>query len=37
MDELNNIKNTHKIGDVISLTIFRDGNEKEVSVTLQEQ
>ena len=37
MDELNEIKNTHNIGDVIKLTIFRDGSEKEVSLTLQEQ
>ncbi len=37
MDELNEIKNSHSIGDEMSLTIYRNGNEKEVKVTLQEQ
>lgn len=37
MDELNDIKNSHNIGDTITLTILRDGDEKEVSVTLAEQ
>lgn len=37
MDELNEVKNSHNIGDIIKLTIFRDGNEKEISLTLQEQ
>lgn len=37
MDELNEIKNTHKIGDEIKLTIFRNGEEKEINLTLQEQ
>ena len=37
MDELNEIKNTHAIGDEIKLTIFRDGSEKEVTLKLQEQ
>ena len=37
MDELNEIKNSHNIGDVIKLTIFRDGNEREIELTLQEQ
>ena len=37
MDELNEIKNTHNIGDVIKLTVFRDGNEREIELTLQEQ
>ncbi len=37
MDELNEIKNTHSIGDEMTLTVNRNGNEKEVKVTLQEQ
>ena len=37
MDELNEIKNTHSIGDEVKLTIYRDGNEKEITLTLQEQ
>ena len=36
MDELNKIKNTHKIGEIISLTINRNGTEKEITVTLEE-
>ena len=37
MDELNEVKNSHNIGDTIKLTVFRDGNEKELELTLQEQ
>lgn len=37
MDELNEIKNSHKIGDQIKLKINRDGNEKEITLTLGEQ
>ncbi len=37
MDELNEIKNSHKIGDQIKLKVNRDGNEKEITVTLGEQ
>lgn len=37
MDELNEIKNQKQIGDTIKLKINRDGKEKEVTVTLQEQ
>ena len=37
MDELNEVKNTHNIGDEVKLKIYRNGNEKEISVTLQEQ
>ena len=37
MDELNEIKNTHNIGDEITLTINRNGNEKELKLILQEQ
>ena len=37
MNELNEIKNSHSIGDTIKLKITRDGAEKEISVTLGEQ
>lgn len=37
MDELNNIKNSKKIGDTITLTIYRDSSESEITLTLQEQ
>lgn len=37
MDELTEIKNSHNIGDELKLKINRDGNEKEVSITLGEQ
>ena len=37
MDELNDIKNKHSIGDTMTLTISRDGKEQDVSVTLAEQ
>lgn len=37
MDDLNDIKNTHNIGDTMTLTISRDGNEKEITITLAEQ
>ena len=37
MDELNEIKNKHKIGDTLKLKINRDGKEQEISVTLGEQ
>lgn len=37
MDELNEIKNKHAIGDTMKLKINRNGNEKEVEITLQEQ
>ena len=37
MDELNEIKNKKQIGDTLKLKIYRDGKEKEVTVTLQEQ
>ena len=36
MDELNEIKNSHKIGDAMTLKINRSGQEKEVTVTLEE-
>ena len=37
MEELNNIKNTLKIGDKMTLKVNRDGKEKEITLTLQEQ
>lgn len=37
MDELNEIKNAHAIGDEIKLKIYRNNSEKEISITLQEQ
>lgn len=36
MDELTEIKNSHQIGDTISLIVNRNGEEKEISVTLEE-
>ena len=37
MDELNEIKNSHQIGDTIKLKINRNGSEKEITLTLGEQ
>ena len=37
MDELNEIKNNHKIGDNIVLKIYRDKEYKEITITLGEQ
>ena len=37
MEELNEVKNSHSIGDEITLTINRSGSEKEFKLTLQEQ
>lgn len=37
MDELNEIKNSHQIGDELKLKINRNGNEKEITLTLGEQ
>ena len=36
MDELNEIKNTHKIGDKVSLKIYRDGKYQDIQLTLGE-
>ena len=36
MDELNEIKNSHQIGDTMKLKINRDGSEKEITLTLGE-
>lgn len=37
MSELNEIKNTHSVGDTVKLKINRDGQEKEITLTLGEQ
>lgn len=37
MDELNEIKNKKQIGDTLKFKIYRDGKEKDITVTLQEQ
>ena len=37
MNELNEIKNTHNIGDTMTITINRNGKEKELTLVLQEQ
>lgn len=37
MDELNEIKNTHSIGDTMTITVNRNGKEKDLVVVLSEQ
>ncbi len=37
MTELNSIKNTHNIGDTMTVTVNRNGQEKELTLTLQEK
>ena len=37
MDELNEIKNSHQIGDSMNLKINRDGKEIDITVPLKEQ
>lgn len=37
MDELNEVKNSHQIGDEMKLKINRNGSEKEITITLGEQ
>ncbi len=36
VDELNEIRDQHQVGDTLTLTIVRDGQRMEVSITLQE-
>lgn len=36
MNKLNEIKNAHEIGETMTLTIYRNGSEKEVIITLEE-
>ena len=37
MDELNELKNKHQIGDTMTLKVNRDGQERELTITLAEQ
>ncbi len=37
MDKLNEIKNSHKIGDELKVKVNRNGEEKEILITLAEQ
>ena len=37
MDELNTIKNSHSIGDEMTVTVNRDGKEIDLTITLGEQ
>ena len=37
MDELNEIKNNHKIGEEMKIKVNRDGEERELTITLGEQ
>ena len=37
MDELNEFKNTHQIGDELKIKVNRNGQEKELTITLGEQ
>ena len=37
MDELNEIKNSHNIGDEMTITVNRDGEQKDLTITLGEQ
>lgn len=37
MDELNELKNKHKIGEQMTLKVNRDGQERDLTVTLDEQ
>lgn len=37
MDELNSIKNTHNIGDQMTLKLNREGKEVDITLTLMEQ
>ena len=37
MDDLNKIKNSHQIGDTMTLKIYRSGQEETVELTLAEQ
>ena len=37
MEQLNAIKNAHKIGEEMTLKVYRNGNENEITITLEEQ
>ena len=36
MDELNNLKNEHQIGDEVKIKLVRNNDEKEITLTLGE-
>ena len=36
-NELNEIKNSHKIGDEMKIKVNRNGQEKDLTITLGEQ
>lgn len=37
VNELNKIRNTYNIGDTVTLTVYRNGEEMQINVTLEEQ
>jgi hypothetical protein len=37
MNELNEIKNKHQIGDTMTITVNRNGKEKDLTIQLEEQ
>lgn len=37
VDDINEIKNTHKIGDTIKVKVYRNGEYKDIEVKLEEQ
>lgn len=37
VDDINEIKNNRQIGDKVKLKIYRDGNYKDIELTLQEK
>lgn len=37
MNELNELKNKHNIGDTMTITVNREGKEKDLTIVLQEQ
>ena len=36
MNQLNEVKNSHQIGDTITLVVNRNGSEQEFKITLEE-
>ena len=37
MNELNEVKNSHQIGDTLTITVVRDGKNKDLTIVLAEQ
>lgn len=37
VDDINEVKDAHKIGDKLKFKIYRDGNYKDIELTLQER